>query len=203
MIKKVLLILSALYIFFAFSCKADNDKSKIIIDKLLVFDTLESGDIILRKGLGFISDLITKTLNDTVNISHCGLIYKKNNDLYVIHSISGKLSPSNGIQIEKLSSFNENSVKNSTIIVRPKNIEYTQEKIVNNALYLLDSNATFDDHFVLGGSALYCSELIWAIFPEKVKDEIFILKTPKNIISFDSFLNTDFFTVIIDQTKDI
>ncbi len=60
-------------LYFVMACKPVRDTTDLFYYHT---DSIQPGDIILRKSYGLISDIITSQLKDTVNISHCGILDK-------------------------------------------------------------------------------------------------------------------------------
>lgn len=164
-----------------------------------VYSLLKPGDIIMRRGRGFFSDNIIRSLNDSAAVSHVALLNKKNDEWQVIHSISRLLSETNGIQTQALKDFHRHSRPGSTIIVRYRSTDSEIEKMIQKAENLLALQLPFDNSFNLeNNSSIYCSELIYRILPEEFQTGALILRN-MDIISFDSFLNPDFFEIIVDM----
>ena len=124
---------------------------------------IQGGDIILRKGEGFISQMIAWTLADSVQWSHCGIVVCRNGSFHVIHSLPQELSEFDGVQICSLEKFVAESVPNSIVIVRSKNLQ--NEIMEARAWYYLSHPKPFDwDFDVNDSTAFFCSELplhIW------------------------------------------
>lgn len=127
---------------------------------------IQEGDIILRRGYGFFSDIIAKRLNDSVfDVTHAGILYKKKQQWYVIHSLSSDVSDFDGMQEQSLSEFLLYSVPEKNLVVRPKKISVHQgEQIVQKALDYLEQKCPFDHLGTIDEpSQMYCTELIWQI----------------------------------------
>lgn len=162
---------------------------------------LHPGDIILRRGKSFASEIITKLLKTPLNVSHCGLIVEYNNVYSVIHSVSRSLSDCDGIQIESLSDFLLDSQPQSNIVVRYKGSQQQIDCYIEEAFRLLALGLPFDNDFELdNGENLYCTELFWEILPENFKTQAATFQLNK-IISFESFIHPDLFSIIIDHRK--
>ena len=59
---------------------AENEHSLRLTPSQL--DSLQEGDIILRRGYGIFSDMIAKRLNDgRFDVTHSGILYRKNGNL--------------------------------------------------------------------------------------------------------------------------
>lgn len=78
----------------------------------------QDGDIILRHGYGMVSDLITETMNDGRNVSHCAIISRDSTGISVIHSVSQSLSKYDGVQKQGIRRFIKDSKPNSIILLR-------------------------------------------------------------------------------------
>ena len=48
---------------------------------------LRSGDIMMRRGEGMVSDGIAKMLAEPFDITHCGLILEEQGKLWVVHAL--------------------------------------------------------------------------------------------------------------------
>lgn len=162
---------------------------------------LNPGDIILRKGKSFASEIISNFLKSPLNVSHCGLIVEYNDELSVIHSVSRSLSGFDGIQIEALSDFLLNSQPQSNIVVRYNGGRTQIDSFIEEAFSLLALKLPFDNSFELdNGANLYCTELFWEILPDNFRTDAASFKLNK-IIAFESFLHPDIFSVIIDHRE--
>ncbi|HRS53893.1 MAG TPA: YiiX/YebB-like N1pC/P60 family cysteine hydrolase [Bacteroidales bacterium] len=167
---------------------------------------IKDGDIILRHGYGFVSDMIVDIKNEKYKVSHCAIICKDSltNEINVIHSVSQTLAPFDGVQIQPLKVFLNDCQKNSIIISRYKHT--TKEKplceISKRAKYYLNKRVPFDNNFNLFDSTkIYCTELIYLVIKDVFGDDIFKYKSNKstNDIDFMVFTDTTHFDVIINH----
>lgn len=154
---------------------------------------LRSGDIILRKGEGWLSEIVVRHLADTLDISHCGIVIKKDSNLLVIHSLSKEVSDTDGVQCCPLDRFTAESRKGSVIVVRYRNDPHNY--MASEALYYLQACKPFDRHFNLGDtSAFFCSELPLHILKYTLHVDTDITSvTPK----FSYFLIPRYFDIIL------
>ncbi|MFW5892105.1 MAG: YiiX/YebB-like N1pC/P60 family cysteine hydrolase [Bacteroidota bacterium] len=170
---------------------------------------LKEGDIILRHGLGFVSNTIVKTLAEDLPVSHVGMIVKNDQGGFsVIHSVSQTLSDYNGVQIQDLQTFVRDSQDSSIVIVRYKNAiekEGSDHQMAKHAYRYLDKKVPFDYKFDLDDSTgFYCSELIVRIFSDTynfhAEKQIF-LHTQKleDKLRLDVFRNPGLFVEIINH----
>lgn len=124
---------------------------------------IRGGDIILRMGEGFISQMIAWALADSVQLSHCGIVVCRNDSFHVVHSLPKELSEHDGVQICSLEKFVAESLPNSVVVVRPKNLQ--NEIMEARAWHYLSHPKPFDWDFDVNDSTdFFCSELplhIW------------------------------------------
>ncbi|NTW31711.1 MAG: hypothetical protein HGB12_03650 [Bacteroidetes bacterium] len=166
---------------------------------------LKDGDIILRHGYGFVSDMIVKTLNDSTGISHCAILTKYKGHWIIIHSVSSTLSDVDGVQWQDLRTFINQSKKKSIVVVRYKHAkdDFDLALIGSGAKYYLQKKIPFDNAFDLkDSSSIYCSELLWKVFKNEYNVDIFESKyRPEHYdyMKFDTFLDTSNFEIIIDH----
>lgn len=133
---------------------------------------LQEGDIILRRGYGFFSDMIATHFNDNqYDVTHAGILYQKENQWWVIHSLSSKVSEIEGVQEQSLEDFLYYSVPNKIMVVRLKGIQKAeQEQLVCFAQEYVVKKTPFDTKGIIhDDKSLYCTELIWHILIHKMK----------------------------------
>lgn len=118
-------------------------------------DSIESGDIILRKGYGLVSEVVIYQLNDTVDVSHCGIVVlNEKGEFDVIHSLSRTVSKFDGLQICSLSEFMDDSKTETVKVFRYKNDR--QVSIQQYAQYYLYEKKAFDESFDMADSTSFC-----------------------------------------------
>ena len=156
-------------------------------------DSLQSGDIILRRSYGLISDIIVMNRNDTLDVSHCGIIIKEPNSSYkVIHALSKKVSDADGVQICGLEQFMADSKIETVRVFRFRND--TKEKIAAQALRYLKQKMPFDETFdATDSTAFYCSELPVQSIRNAYKVDV---SYGAKKLKFSVFLQPDFFREI-------
>lgn len=170
---------------------------------------IKDGDIILRQGQGFVSNLILKTLNEELPLSHVGIIaIDTTGDFSVIHSVSSTLSDFDGVQIQNLKSFVKESVPNSVVIVRYNKVDNTPEtatEISKQAKIFLEQQIPFDHSFDYTDSTrFFCTELIWRVYREVFKEELFQINPTEKMIEklkFYHFFNPNKFSIIINHQQ--
>ena len=154
---------------------------------------LSSGDIIMRRGEEVISTFILNTLNETVNISHCGIIVREGEDISVIHCLSDKVSPVNGVQRNTIDEFTSESIRGTITVVRCK--ADTSHILADGALYYLKKKKKFDHKFDYADTTeFFCSELPMHILSDRLG--IDLMKHQKQF-SFSLFFNLQHFEPIL------
>ncbi len=119
---------------------------------------VEDGDVILKMGFGQVSKIISKQLSENIPLSHCAIVYKKNDGFYMIHSVSGSISDEDGVQISTVDKFYEDIKPNSLFVLRHKSEDSSRSKISSEAKKILKKKVPFDLEFNKDNSdKLYCS----------------------------------------------
>lgn len=177
------------------------DPSKFYKLKKKDIAKLKNGDIILRKGHGSVSDIIDNMYPTGYHLSHCGVLIKENDSLYVVHTVSSELSQVDGVQTEALDKFVRESVRNSIMVVRPKQDSITRDKIAEATLSFLDKGIKFDHSFDISDTTkFYCTELIFQAYLKVFGEDMFTerLSTDHpNYLGIDALLDTTKFERII------
>lgn len=163
---------------------------------------IKDGDIILRHGYGFVSDMIVNTLNENFSVSHCAIVVKNDTNASVIHSVSQSLSDFDGVQEQNLRRFINDSKKGSVIVLRYKG-DNLNHLIAERARYYLDKRVPFDNSFDINDSTkFFCTELIWRIFLDVFNVDIFEKKYKQgslDFLKFDVFLDPDYFDIVFSH----
>lgn len=152
---KIILNISYIYLLFLImSCNSSKTTDVFLYDR----DILQSGDIIMRRSFGLVSDVIVATLKDSIALSHCGIIYKTNDSIFVIHTLSQKVSDYDGMQICTLDDFLNDSKLSSIRISRFR--DDRDKQIARKAKYYLEKRIPFDEKIDINDTTtFFCSEL--------------------------------------------
>jgi hypothetical protein len=136
-------------------------------------------------------------LNDTIKLSHCGIVARDSSGLSVIHTISPSISNADGMQQCSMEEFIADGRENSIAAVRFKN--GSGQNITDKATYYLSKQVPFDIRFDLtDSSAFFCSELPIQILKDEFGFDVLHGKEPimKNC-KFSIFFNLQHFEPII------
>ncbi len=163
---------------------------------------IHDGDIILRKGFGWVSDKIASHLNEKFDISHCGIIRKKGNALQVLHAESSSILSNEGVQLQNLDDFTKASQKNSIIVLRLKDITPDQIKKIDDLIDFYAKKATpFDYKFDANDSTkIFCTELVHNIYKNATQTHLFVDENNEiNLLQFNSLHKNKYIKTIINQ----
>ena len=166
--------------------------------------TLQEGDLLLRKGYGWVSDRIADYLEEEYPVTHCALVLRTGyEEPQVLHSLSNEKV--NGIFIEPLSNYLSESQAGSLVAIRIKGTAEERALVIREAKRLLAKKIPFDMAFNDADTTeLYCAELMGYIFyrvygkdllPEK--SSAFGLKA----IRMRNFFNPIYFEVLFNHFK--
>ncbi|MFC6097034.1 YiiX/YebB-like N1pC/P60 family cysteine hydrolase [Flavobacterium qiangtangense] len=166
---------------------------------------IKEGDFILRRGFGFFSDYISEELNDSIiDVTHAGIITKRNDSLFVIHSLSSDVTDIDGLQIQPLKTFLRYSFPEKIVITRLRNSDpEIGLKITSLAKNYLQKHIPFDHKGNYDDdSELFCTEMIWKILEKDLK----CVKIPteaearkKFFYSMTPMYDTTYFDIKVNQ----
>ncbi len=169
---------------------------------------LREGDIIMRRGYGVVSSMISNMNDAPYNLSHCAFLVKEPNGQFsVIHSVSSDLSEIDGMQKQGLDRFTNESVLGTLVVVRHKGGDtLIGHQIANAAKIYLADEIKFDHHFdISDSSTFYCSELIYRVYGDVFKKDCFPERNKTNhpdFITFPAFIDSTKFDLIINHQGD-
>jgi uncharacterized protein YycO len=165
---------------------------------------LQPGDIILRRGHGLVSDMISSVLSEEYDVSHCGIIAEHDSALWVIHSVSSSVSEADGMQSHRLQAFVGQSEPGSVIVSRLRTAA-DRSMIAVRAKELLRRKVPFDHDFDLDDTTrIYCSELVWRIIRDEYGIDVFdapAIGDKAGRYRFMRLLDTARFEVILNHQK--
>ena len=127
---------------------------------------LKNGDIIFQISKSAQSKAIQIATNS--KWSHCGIIYIKNNKVYV-YEASSKV---------KLSPFNRFVNKGVNKVFEIKRLKNSDSLLTKQALLKMKkigdkfNNLPYDSYFEWGDQRIYCSELVWKIYKLALNIEV-------------------------------
>lgn len=131
----------------------------------------KNGDIVFQTSKS--SQSIAIQIATKSKYSHIGMIYQKNNELYVFEAIQPvKLTPLNEwIKRGEDGHYVVKRLKNSKKMLTPENL--SKMKTIGDKYIGKD----YDSYFEWTDKRIYCSELVWKIYKETLGIEIGKLET--------------------------
>ncbi len=162
-----------------------------------IIQSLENGDIIIRKGDGPLSFHLSRTTGE--NYTHCGVIFNHKNNWNVIHTLGSDANARgiNGVQVQSLNNFVKQSSDSLLFICRPIFKKNIGDSIVIAAKKYLKAKIPFDYGFsMLSTDKFYCTELLYYIFKDVNNNKNVFdikLKNKSYILMFSTFFRTNNF----------
>ena len=149
-------IIVFLLFLFCFTVKSDEHKQIEVPDCNKIIPYLQHGDIILRSGVGFWSELFRESNKLDKRFSHVGIIQKAADGKFlVLHAEADDYSGKGTVRTESLESF----VSASSAIGISRLKKGDPEKFFQSAMK--ESGKPFDWKFDKDdGSEIYCTELV-------------------------------------------
>lgn len=190
-------VILALWLLFVAGCtpryrQCDTDPEVKTVLPAEAMAKLHEGDIIMRQGKGMLSRFIVSHLDDTVSVSHCGILVRESDSWKIIHSLPLEVSDADGIQCCSLEDFVSDCTAGSLYVLRC--IADTMGCLASRARYYLQVHKPFDHSFSLNDTtSFFCSELPYRI----LKDELHIEISPSTeSLKFSSFFSPEYFRLI-------
>ena len=166
---------------------------------------LQAGDVLLRKGYGWISEYIVATLEEPCAISHCGLLVKQGETLAVLHTASSQ--EQEGLLVEPLEEYIQQSQAHSLVAIRPKGSLAQQQQLLALAQSYSKKDIPFDYHFDdQDAQALYCVELLRDLFLEAFEQDYLPLHYARgelSLLGFQNFFDTTNFSPLFNHCNTI
>ncbi len=162
---------------------------------------LQSGDILLRRGYGMISDYIAEVLDEIYPITHCGLVLVSKDSVQILHTVLN--DNINGMFVEDLMSYCQQSKEGTMIAVRPKIDSADRVKVVNRCKQLLSINIPFDMAFDdRNKDKYYCVEFLRDVYQEVLGVDLLNRRCTKDgidVLRMDNFMDTTKFECIFNH----
>lgn len=205
-IKRILFTSSALFLialaWFYYQVKLNPENTKMVRYQMSKTEKglLHDGDIVMRKGYGFVSDQIVRFSNAPFEVSHCGMIRKRNDSLYVMHSVSSSYSKIDGMQMYPLDYFLAESKPNTFIAVRYKANDETIQKLSDAMLNYVKLQKPFDHGFDKADTtAFYCTEVFEHVFKKVENSNLWDKHEHQSVLSLSAFFDTCCFSPVINH----
>lgn len=196
-------IISALILalFLLFSCSESQMQNANETYRLTKMEKglLCDGDIILRRGSGFISNLIVSSFKEVYPISHCGIVCVDGDSTWVVHSVAQEVSKVDGMQLCSIDEFVAIAIPNSILVTRFKSVDNSQ--MSKHAQRYLRKGLRFDYDFNPNDSSrIFCSELVRDAIRNSHNIDLLPEKGKSNI-GFTAFYDSTYFDIILNHYR--
>lgn len=191
----------SLFICLCFSCSNTGvaPENKRISSADIDLKGVESGDIILKRGFGKVSKMITKCLGEKIPISHCGIIICDKDSTYVVHSVAKGYAAKDGVQTILFKDFLMDCQGDYLYIVRKKSDIKSRKRFLLKAIEFskqqipFDHNANNEDKVEMS-----CTELIYWCQKESFgySDLTSINFANKQLLVFNNMLDTSKYQIL-------
>jgi len=208
---KLLLLLAVAFILFTLSVvvwNGEREASAMERSSTYAFSeaelaSLQDGDFIMRRGYGYVSDMIGRFLDEERRLTHCGVVTQRQGEYWVVHAVSNNVSEVDGMQAHRLADFVRQSYPGSIVVTRFRT-EQDRGGISRRAVDHLRRKVPFDHHFDLADTThIYCSELLWRIVRDEFDVDVFqnAKDTERKYFGFSNFLDPRWFDLVLDHQK--
>jgi hypothetical protein len=173
-----------------FDAKKDSLSKEIKINNALQQITrakklVHSGDLILRTGKDFTSDVMRKLSQQDRTYSHCGIASWENDTLFVYHALGGDFNPDQKVRRDPFYLFCNPFENRGFGIFRYKLSKGQQQNMLHFAKDYFSKGIMFDMQFNLAtDDRMYCSEYVYKIIEKATVEAIPIHTTTLNKIQF-------------------
>lgn len=139
---------------------------------------LQTGDLILRDGRGFISEVFKSFSLKDPKYSHAGLINIENGKIYVYHALGGEENVSNKLKKESLVNFCNSKISRAFAIYRYDLTTDQKQKLSQLVKESYTKKLEFDKQFdIETDDAMYCSEFIYKVITKATDSRNYLSTT--------------------------
>ncbi|MEO6637351.1 MAG: YiiX/YebB-like N1pC/P60 family cysteine hydrolase, partial [Ginsengibacter sp.] len=160
-------------------------KVKEIFSKIFeVSKSVRSGDLILRTGRDFTSDIMRRVSKTDTTYSHCGIASWENDTLFVYHALGGEWNPDEKIRRDTFGFFC-NPYENRGVGIYRYSISDSSKLNFIKAAKRYASLALFDNKFNLSSDdRMYCSEYVYKSLERAIGDSMKLPTSTFNQIKY-------------------
>ncbi|MCB0716576.1 MAG: hypothetical protein KDC06_11245 [Chitinophagaceae bacterium] len=123
---------------------------------------IRDGDVIFRNGNDDVSRVARSMNRKDTSFSHCGLLFRENDTVFVYHAIGGIYNPNQKLKREPIDSFC-NPKENTALGVYRFSLTTNEEKKLDMVVHnYYKAGLPFDLYFNFqSDDAMYCSEFVF------------------------------------------
>lgn len=146
---------------------------------------VQSGDLILRTGRDYTSDVMRQLSRHDKTYSHCGIASLENDSLFVYHAIGGEWNPDQKLRRDLFEFFCNPYESRGFGIFRYQFNDEGKYKIVKTARKFYTQGIMFDMQFDLAtDNRMYCSEFVYKTINKAMRPSPDLKTTTLNHITF-------------------
>ncbi len=150
---------------------------------------LQTGNVVLRMGMGAQSHLLAQMNRGNKSFSHCGIVLMEDGYPFIYHSIGGEDNPDARLKRDSAIRFFSPASNTSIAIVRYDLGPGMEKELVQDVRTWYRSRPRFDMQFDLSSDdKLYCTEFVYKVLVKAAKDEAYI---PTASVMGREFVGTD------------
>lgn len=139
------------------------------------------GDVILRNGVGIISELFATCSLADKTFSHAGILLDTDSGWVVCHALGGEASGEGGLLLDELEEFCSRQVTDTFMVFRLTDDAATRARVRSYCLRKRNEEVRFDRRFDLTDtSAMYCTELVYRAYESSTGGSISLPLTSFN-----------------------
>jgi hypothetical protein len=144
-----------------------------------------SGDLVLRTGKDFTSDIMRKLSIHDKTYSHCGIASWENDTLFIYHALGGEFNPDQKLRRDVFEFFCNPYENKGFGIFRYKINDDQKQNIIKTARKFYNDHIMFDIKFDLAtNDRMYCSEFVYKTIEKATDDSVRIDLTTVNHFTY-------------------
>lgn len=126
---------------------------------------VQAGDIITRTGIDFTSESLRHLCKKDITYSHCGIISREHDTLFVYHALGGEINPDQKLKKETLAAFCDGLDNKGFGIFRLPLSPSIRLRVDSLLHSYYAAGLPFDMDFDLqSDDKMYCSEFVYKVF---------------------------------------
>ena len=194
--------LSGCLLFFIIACHAksfyptpapsrsdsDKEEQKITADLDTIYrdeKMIHDGDLILRTGRDFTSEIMRQLSAKDKTYSHCGIASIEHDSVFVYHSIGGEWNPDQKLRRDPFETFCNPFENRGFGIFRYRLTPKENRRLISAAQKFYAQGIMFDMQFDLASDErMYCTEFVYKAVEEASNHKISLTTTTLNQIKF-------------------
>lgn len=160
----ILLLLTLLFTVRTIGLSGSHQAVKVstkVLSKPLDTSPLKSGDIIMRRGRGVISDMLAVSSVHDKRFSHAGILQPVGSTWFVVHMIGGEGVKQDGLRFDRVQDFISEANASDWAVYRLTDSDSIRQALQGEIDRLRQTKPAFDSRFSWEtDDSYYCTELV-------------------------------------------